>query len=89
MKYRVFAALAAAAAVAAACAHPVDTAGAPSFGQSDQTLRTQQVMPMSQVDTTPPEGSGSQGALAQGRYRTGTTKPLLPSSSSIANPSSD
>jgi hypothetical protein len=39
------------------------------------------------TDPASPEGSGSQGALAQSRYRTGTTKPLLPSNSSVANPS--
>jgi hypothetical protein len=37
----------------------------------------------------PPEGSGAQGAEAQTRYKTGTTRPLLPTSSSIANTSGD
>ena len=85
MKYNLIAALAAAA-LAAACTHSTGTAGAPSFGQASGTNADRQMTPGA-TDATPPEGSGSQGALAQSRYRTGTTKPLLPSSSSIANPS--
>lgn len=68
-----------------ACAHrKTDTAGAPSFGASVQTLQTQ-VVPGS-VSAEPPEGSGAQGALAQERYQTGNTRPLLPTTTSSANP---
>jgi hypothetical protein len=87
MKYSLIAALAAAA-LAAACTHAVDTSGVASFGQASGNNADRQVTPAA-ADTTPPEGSGSQGALAQSRYRTGTTKPLLPSSSSIANPTTN
>jgi hypothetical protein len=85
MKYSLFAALAAAA-LGAACTHPIDTSGAPTFGEAAETNRDRQVTPVV-AEAAPPEGSGSQGVLAQSRYRTGTTKPLLPSSASIANPS--
>lgn len=77
----------AAAALAAACAHSVDTAGVETFGQAVENNGQHQIIPAA-TDTRAPEGSGAQGALAQSRYRTGTTEPLLPSSSSIANPSS-
>lgn len=86
MKYSLIAALAAAA-LAAACTHSTGTAGAPSFGQSTEGNADRQMTP-AVTDARPPEGSGSQGALAQSRYRTGTTKPLMPASSSIANPTS-
>ncbi|QGZ96591.1 hypothetical protein [Terricaulis silvestris] len=85
MKYSLFAALAAAA-LGAACTHPIDNSGAPSFGEATEANRDRQMTPVV-VEAAPPEGSGSQGVLAQSRYRAGTTKPLLPSSSSIANPS--
>lgn len=85
MKYHLIAAALAAATLSAACTHVVDTAGAPAFGQAVEANQARQKAPGA-VNQTPPEGSGSQGALAQERYRTGTTKPLLPSSSSIANP---
>jgi hypothetical protein len=38
------------------------------------------------VSDEPPEGSGAQGALAQQRYQTGNTRPLLPATTSSANP---
>jgi hypothetical protein len=85
MKYSLFAALALAA-LSAACTHAVDTSGVPSFGEAAETNRDRQMTSVV-VEAAAPEGNGSQGALAQSRYRTGTTKPLLPSSSSIANPS--
>jgi len=74
-------------ALVGACAHrKTDTAGAPSFGVSVQTLQSEQAMPGA-VSEQPPEGSGAQGALAQERYQTGNTRPLLPSTTSSANPS--
>jgi hypothetical protein len=87
MKYSLFAALAAAA-LGAACTHAVDASGAPSFGAAAEANRDRQMTP-AVTDAAPPEGSGSQGVLAQSRYRTGATKPLLPSSSSIANPTTN
>jgi hypothetical protein len=71
---------------AVACTHPTDRANVPTFGQAVGSNQERQIVP-GEADAAPPEGSGSQGALAQSRYRTGMTKPLLPSSSSIANPS--
>jgi hypothetical protein len=85
MKHKFLAALVAAA-IATACTHAVDASGAPSFGQAAETNLSRQINPGA-TDPASPEGSGSQGALAQSRYRTGTTKPLLPSNSSVANPS--
>jgi hypothetical protein len=34
-----------------------------------------------------PDGSGAVGALAQTRYKTGQTRPLVPASTSALNPS--
>lgn len=71
-----------------ACAHKTDSSGAPSFGASLQTMQEAQATPDAETEA-PPEGSGAQGALAQERYRTGTTRPLLPSTTSAANPGSN
>lgn len=66
----------------------VDTAGAPSFGASLETMQNVQAVPGA-VSEEPPEGSGAVGALAQERYKTGQTRPLLPTTTSTANPSSN
>lgn len=71
-----------------ACLHPVDTAGAPSFGASVEEMHRNQTS-QEQTSEEPPEGSGSVGALAQERYRTGHTRPLMPTTTSSANPSSN
>ena len=75
-------------AIASACSHSVDTAGAPSFGVSVATLQTEQTVPGT-VSNEPPEGSGAVGALAQERYQSGQTRALLPTTTSSANPSSN
>lgn len=85
MKNSLIAALAAAA-FAAACTHSTGTSGVASFGQSAESNLERQVT-SGPADARPPEGGGSQGALAQMRYRTGTTKPLRTSSASVSNPS--
>lgn len=81
---RILLALAAAAALTA-CTHPVDTADAPSFGASIAAMHEAQA-----VDTTvapgAPESSAAVGTLAQERYQRGATRPLAPSSTSLANP---
>jgi hypothetical protein len=64
-----------------ACSHRADT-----FGASVQTLQDKQAVP-GPVSEEPPEGSGAQGALAQERYQNGQTRPLLPTATSSANPS--
>ena len=74
--------------LASACSHPVDTAGAPSFGASVQAMHSSQTTPEAASDEAP-EGSGAVGALAQERYRTGQTRPLMPTTTSSANPSSN
>ena len=74
------------AALLAACAHAVDTAGAPSFGQAVEAAKAAQT-DADAVDPTPPEGSGAQGALAQARYRNGQTTELAPSATSTTNSS--
>jgi hypothetical protein len=75
------------AALAAACTTPVDTAGAPSFGEAVRINTQAQTAPGS-TSLEAPEGSGAQGAEAQTRYKTGNTRPLQPASTSSANPSS-
>jgi hypothetical protein len=75
-------------ALAGACTHPVDTAGAPSFGVSVQTNEQAQTT-AGPISEEPPEGSGAQGALAQERYQNGLTRPLMPTGTSSANPSSN
>lgn len=72
-------------ALAGACSHKIDTVGAPDFGASVEAMHRAQAVP-GQVSDEPPEGSGAQGALAQERYETGQTRPLLPTSTSSANP---
>lgn len=72
--------------LASACLHPVDTASAPSFGASVDAMHRNQTTP-GPVSDEPPEGSGAVGALAQERYRTGQTRPLMPTTTSSANPS--
>lgn len=71
---------------ASACTHPADSAGAPGFGDAVSMMHAAQTIP-AEPTTEAPEGSGAQGALAQTRYKTGTTLPLLPASSSTMNPS--
>jgi hypothetical protein len=71
-----------------ACLHPVDTADAPSFGASVQAMHSNQATPEAVSDEAP-EGSGAVGALAQERYRTGRTRPLMSTTTSSANPSSN
>lgn len=71
-----------------ACAGKVDTAGAPSFGASVELMHERQAMP-GHVSDDPPEGSSAVGALAQERYQDGRTRPLLPTTTSSANPSSN
>jgi hypothetical protein len=71
-----------------ACSHAVDTASAPSFGVSTQMLHNAQTV-LGPVSEEPPEGSGAQGALAQDRYQTGQTRPLLPTTTSSANPTTN
>lgn len=71
-----------------ACLHPLDTAGAPSFGVSVEAMQNNQATPEAVSDEAP-EGSGAVGALAQERYRTGRTRPLMPTTTSSANPSSN
>jgi hypothetical protein len=73
---------------AAACTHPVDRANAPAFGAAVEMNRNAQEVSAGAAGQQPPEGSGAVGTLAQTRYKTGQTRPLLPTSSSIANPSS-
>lgn len=72
-------------AVLAGCTHPAETA--PGFGHAVQMMQSRQAVPEA-VSTTPPEGGGASGALAQTRYRTGQTKPLLNASTSSTNTSS-
>jgi hypothetical protein len=81
---RILFALAAAAALTA-CTHPVDTADAPSFGASVAAMHEAQTV---NTTVTPgaPESSAAVGALAQERYHSGATRPLAPSSTSLANP---
>lgn len=70
-----------------ACEHTTATSGTPGFGQSiaaAQHAQTDAAPP----STEAPQGSGAAGALAQTRYQTGNTRPLLPSSTSSNNPSS-
>ncbi len=74
--------LAALALALSACSHPVDTAGADSFGDAVRMMHAAQTAPEAEA----PEGSGAQGALAQQRYKAGQTHPLMPSSTSLANP---
>ena len=66
-----------------ACAYTTS----PNFGHALATAQAAQAEPAAPTDAAP-EGSGAVGALAQGRYKTGSTRPLLPSSTSVANPSS-
>jgi hypothetical protein len=80
-------AAAAIAALAAACTTPVDTSGAPSFGEAVRINTQAQTVPGS-TSLEAPEGSGAQGAEAQTRYKTGTTRPLMPASTSATNPAS-
>ena len=85
MKTRLILAGAALAALAA-CAHPVDTAGAPNFGAAVERNMAAQAIPTA-ASTQAPESGGATGALAQQRYKTGNTRPLMSSSTSNANPS--
>jgi hypothetical protein len=41
------------------------------------------------VSDEPPEGSAAVGALAQERYQTGRTRPLTPTTTSSANPTTN
>ncbi|MGD9966259.1 MAG: hypothetical protein AB7T59_07045 [Hyphomonadaceae bacterium] len=75
-------------ALASACTHPVDTAGAPSFGAAVEAMQEAQTAP-GVVSAAPPEGSGAQGELAQERYRNGQTRPLMPATTSSANPTTN
>jgi hypothetical protein len=83
MKNRLIITLAAVA-IVAACAHPADTAGAPSFGASVETMHQAQRV-SDTAETGAPAGSGAVGALAQTRYKTGQTRPLAPASTSTVN----
>jgi hypothetical protein len=85
MKNRVIISLAAVA-IVAACAHPADTAGAPSFGASVEAMHEAQRV-SDTAEPGAPDGSGAVGALAQTRYKTGQTRPLVPASTSALNPS--
>ncbi|MBX9746718.1 MAG: hypothetical protein K2X34_07440 [Hyphomonadaceae bacterium] len=73
--------IAAAAALLAGCASSVDTADAPSFGDSVAAMRAAQT---EETGAQPgaPEGSAAVGTLAQQRYRAGATRTLRPSSTS-------
>jgi hypothetical protein len=71
---------------AAACAHPVDTAGVPAFGEAVRTMQRVQAVP-SEPSAAPPEGSAAAGALAQERYKAGQTQPLQSPATSSVNPS--
>jgi hypothetical protein len=73
--------------LAAACTTPVDRSSAPSFGEAVRMNVEAQTTPSSPT-MEPPEGDGAQGAEAQTRYKTGQTRPLLPASTSAANPTS-
>ncbi len=84
MRGFLFLTAAAALTLLAACANP--NRPAPGFGDSVAAMHRAQTVP-SDVTLEPPEGSGAAGALAQTRYQTGSTKPLLSSATSAANPS--
>jgi hypothetical protein len=71
-----------------ACAHKIDTVDAPTYGASVQLMHDAQTEP-GPVSEQPPEGSGAQAALAQERYQTGQTRPLLPTTTSSANPTTN
>jgi hypothetical protein len=75
----------AAAAALTACSHPVDTADAPSFGESIAAMHEAQTVPAVSTSDAP-EGSAAVGAQAQERYRRGATRPLASSSTSLVNP---
>ena len=79
---------AAACAALASCMHPVDSTSIASFGQSVAAMHDAQAMPSTPSDE-PPESSGAVGAGAVERYSTGDTRPLLPTATSSANPSSE
>lgn len=66
------------AAFASACSTSIDTAGAPSFGASLETMQRAQTLP-GPTSEAPPESSGAAGVLAQSRYQNGRTRPLAPS----------
>lgn len=70
--------------LAAACTHPGDSA--PAFKASVEAMHRAQTVPDT-VSEEPPEGSASVGVLAQERYRDGRTRPLMPTTTSSANPS--
>lgn len=78
--------LSAAAFVVTACSS-VGASHAPSFGRSAERMHQAQ-SEQSEVSSEAPEGGGASGALAQTRYKTGQTTPLMPSSTSSANPTS-
>lgn len=76
----------AALAFTAACAHSVDRANAPAFGAAIEGNRDAQVVSTAAPTQEEPDGSGAVGALAQTRYKTGQTRPLLPTNASVSNP---
>jgi hypothetical protein len=63
--------VAAAAATLSGCIHPIDTADAPSFGQSVAAMVTAQTEPVQATDE-PPQSSGAVGARAVDAYANGT-----------------
>lgn len=70
----------------AACTS-VGSSRAPGLGQSTHQMQQAQ-SERTEVSSENPEGGGASGALAQTRYKTGHTTPLLPASTSSANPTS-
>lgn len=78
-------AAAAALSLVAGCTHPGQMAD--GFGDSVAAMHRAQTIEAAPTQE-PPEGGGASGALAQSRYQTGTTKPLMSSSTSSTSTSS-
>ena len=71
--------------LAAACTTPADRSGNPSFGEAVR-MNTAAQTSAATPSMEPPEGGAAQGVDAQTRYKTGQTRPLMPASTSSANP---
>lgn len=84
---KTFLTLAAAAALtlAAGCTHPGQMAA--TFGDSVEAMHRAQTIP-TDPKQDPPVGSGATGAAAQQRYQSGSTAPLMSSTTTSINSSS-
>jgi hypothetical protein len=87
MRNLVFAATASLTLAACVSSEKVDTASAPTFGHAVSSNYAAQAS-TTPASEQPPVGTGTQGALAQQRYNSGQTKPLMPSSTALTQTTS-